>query len=90
MKMTIVLDSEDPEGISDAARMLDILRLRHGFAEPGKARRKQVSRLKLIRMVQEFARLVAFETENKDFKEVEFTSLRYVKSFVDKNWGDLD
>ncbi len=88
MKMTIVLDSEDPEGISDAARMLDILRLRCGQDSIGRG--KVMSRLKLIRMVQEFARLVAFETGNKDFKEVEFTSLRYVKSFVDKKWGDLD
>ena len=87
MKMTIVLDSDDVEGIADAARMIEILKTRIGI---GTVRGKVVSRLRLVRLVREFANMVAFEHGEKYTTDVDYTSLKYVKDFVDKHWVDLE
>jgi len=87
MKMTIVLDSNDPEGIADAAKMIEILQVRLGLQTSAE---KKITRLKLVRIVQDYAKLIAFEGGHKDFKEVDYTGLREVKNFVDQKWLDLD
>ena len=87
MKMTIVLDSDDVEGITDASRMIDILKTRVGVGLP---RGKIVSRLRLVRLVREFANMVAFEHGEKYTTDVDYTSLKYIKDFVDKHWVDLE
>ena len=87
MKMTIVLDSDDAEGITDASRMIDILKTRIGI---GPGRGKVVSRLRLVRLVREFANMVAFEHGEKYTTDVDYTNLKYVKDFVYKHWVDLE
>ena len=85
--MTIVLDSDDTEGISDASRIIEILKTRAGL---GAGTRKLVSRLKLVRLVRDFSKLVAFEHGEKYTTEADYTSLKYAKDFVDKQWIDLE
>ena len=87
MKMTIVLDSDDAEGITDASRMIDILKARVGIGLP---MGKNVSRLKLVRLIRDFANMVAFEHGEKYATDVDYTSLKYIKDFVDKHWVDLE
>lgn len=87
MKMTIVLDSDDVEGITDASRMIDILKARVGI---GRSMGKNVSRLKLVRLIRDFANMVAFEHGEKYATDVDYTSLKYIKDFVDKHWVDLE
>ena len=87
MKMTIVLDSNDVEGIANAAKMIEILQARLGLQ---RTTEKKITRLKLVRIVQDYAKLIAFETGHTDFKEVDYTGLKEVKNFVDHRWGELD
>jgi len=86
MKMTIVLDSNDVEGIANAAKMIEILQARLGL----QTSEKKITRLKLIRIVQDYAKLIAFEGGHTDFKEVDYTGLKEVKNFVDHRWVELD
>ena len=88
MKMTIVLDSDDVEGIAAAARMIEILKMRVGLGTG--VRGKVVSRLKLVRLMRDFANMVAFEHGEKYTTDVDYTSLKYIKDFVDKHWVDLE
>ena len=87
MKMTIVLDSDDVEGILNAAKMIEILQVRLKLQTSST---KKITRLKLIRMIQDYAKLIAFEGGHKDFKDVDYTGLKEVKNFVDQKWLSLD
>ena len=87
MKITIVLDSEDPKGIADAMRVVEIMRVRAGV--PGDPSKK-LTRLKLIRIIQDYAKLIAFEAGYKDFKDASYTRLKEVKDFVDHVWRSLE
>ena len=87
MKMTIVLDSNDIEGIVNAAKMIEILQARLGLQTSAT---KEITRLKLVRIVQDYAKLIAFAGGHKDFKEADYTGLREVKNFVDHRWSELD
>ena len=87
MKMTIVLDSDDVEGIVNAAKMIEILQVRLKLQTSST---KKITRLKLIRMIQDYAKLIAFEGGHKNFKDVDYTGLKEVKSFVDQKWLSLD
>jgi hypothetical protein len=85
--MTIVLDSDDVEGVMNAAKMIEILQMRLGLQTGAE---KKITRLKLIHIVQDYAKLIAFEGGHKDFKDVDYTGLREVKNFIDQKWLDLD
>ena len=87
MKITIVLDTEDPKGIADAMRVVEIMRVRAGvLGDPS----KKLTRLKLIRIIQDYAKLIAFEAGYKDFKDASYTRLKEVKDFVDDVWRSLE
>ena len=85
--MTIVLDSDDVEGIVNAVKMIEILQARLGLQRRAE---KKITRLKLIRIVQDYAKLIAFEAGHKDFKDAAYAGLKEVKSFIDQKWLDLD
>lgn len=87
MKMTIVLDSDDPDGVADVAKMVRILQVRLNLQYGGS---KEITRLKLIRIVQDYAKLIAFKQGHEDFKEVDYTRVRSVKEYVDDKWDTLD
>ena len=87
MKMTIVLDSDDVEGIVNAAKMIEILQVRLRLQT---SRTKKITRLKLIRIVQDYAKLIAFEAGHKDFIDADYAGIKEVKNFVDHKWAELD
>ena len=87
MKMTIVLDTEDPEGISDVSKMVKILQVRLNLQMGGS---KDITKLRLIRIIQDYAKIIAFEQGHENFKDAKYTSLRNVKSYVDDKWEMLD
>ncbi len=78
--MTIVLDSEDVEGIEAATKVVAIMRRQAKLTVDS---RKKITRLKLIRVVQDYAKLISFEAGQKDFKGAEYAHLRKVKELVD-------
>ena len=77
-RFTIVLDTDDPQGLRDALEIATILNKNHGTLSadsPGKAK---IGKIALIKMVRDVARKVE---EGKLS-----SSLRDSKRFVDGKW----
>ena len=87
MKITIVLDPSDPDGIADAEKVVQIIKARANLPV---STTKSISRLQMIRIVQNYAKLIAFESGHKDWKDVKYTTLREIKTFIDEAWRKLD
>ena len=80
-RFTIVLDTDDPQGLRDALEIATILNKNHGTLSadsPGKAK---IGKIALIKMVRDVARKVE---EGKLS-----SSLRDSKRFVDGKWEQL-
>ena len=77
-RFTIVLDTDDPQGLRDALEIATILNKNHGTLSadsPGKAK---IGKIGLIKMVRDVARNV---------EEAKLSSsLRDCKRFVDARW----
>ena len=77
-KFTIVLDTDDPQGLRDALEVATILNRNHrtlSADSPGKAK---IGKIPLIKMIREVAKKV--EDGKMD------SSLRDCKRFVDGKW----
>ena len=77
-RFTIVLDTDDPQGLRDALEIATILNKNHGTLSadsPGKAK---IGKIALIKMVRDVA---------KNVEEAKLSSsLRDCKRFVDARW----
>ena len=77
-RFTIVLDTDDPQGLRDALEIATILNKNHGTLSadsPGKAK---IGKIALIKMVRDVA---------KNVEEAKLSSsLRDCKLFVDTRW----
>ena len=82
-KFTIVLDTDDPEGLRDALEIATILNRNHrtGYEAGRAVARAKIAKIPLIKMVREVARMV--EDGKMD------SSLRACKYFVDGRWEVL-
>tara|TARA_X000001382_G_scaffold51005_1_gene34739 strand:+ start:468 stop:722 length:255 start_codon:yes stop_codon:yes gene_type:complete len=77
-KFTIVLDTDDPQGLRDALEIATILNRNHGTIEGAYNVKAKIGKIALIKMVREVAREV---------EEGKMTScLRDSKRFVDGKW----
>ena len=78
MKITIVLDTEDPRGLSDALKVAELLHTRHnGFGMT----KVTFDKIRLIKVLRNFVRSGRqYESDNPDRS---MTDLKYVKTFVD-------
>tara|TARA_R110002020_G_scaffold328411_2_gene544380 strand:+ start:410 stop:664 length:255 start_codon:yes stop_codon:yes gene_type:complete len=78
MKMTIILDTDDPQGLRDALEIATILNRNHGTIESAYNFKAKIGKIALIKMVRQVAREV---------EEGKMTScLRDSKRFVDGKW----
>jgi hypothetical protein len=78
MKMTIILDTDDPQGLRDALEIATILNRNHGTIEGAYNVKAKIGKIALIKMVRDVAREV---------EEGKMTScLRDSKRFVDGKW----
>jgi len=78
MKMTIILDTDDPQGLLDALEIATILNRNHGTLGMNPGAKAKIGKIALIKMVREVAREV---------EEGKMTpSLRDSKRFVDGKW----
>lgn len=78
-KFTIVLDTDDPQGLRDALEIATLLNKNHQtFGPEVKA---SFGKISLIKLVRDVARLV--ERGKQD------SSLRDSKGFVDERWASL-
>ena len=78
-RFTIVLDTDDPQGLRDALEIATILNRNHGtFSDLNPSVKVKIGKIALIKMVREVA---------KDVEEGKMTScLRDSKRFVDGKW----
>jgi hypothetical protein len=76
-KFTIVLDTDDPQGLRDALEIATLLNKNHGLLGTG-SHRAEIGKIPLIKMIREVAKNV--EEGKMD------SSLRDCKHFVDKKW----
>ena len=77
-KFTIVLDTDDPQGLRDALEIATILNRNHGTLDGVYNVKAKIGKIALIKMVREVA---------KNVEEGKMTScLRDSKRFVDGKW----
>jgi hypothetical protein len=77
-RFTIVLDTDDPQGLRDALEIATILNRNHGTLDRGYNVKAKIGKIALIKMVREVAKKV---------EEGKMTScLRDSKQFVDGKW----
>tara|TARA_R110002124_G_scaffold77962_1_gene208367 strand:+ start:244 stop:507 length:264 start_codon:yes stop_codon:yes gene_type:complete len=77
-RFTIVLDTDDPQGLRDALEIATILNRNHGTLDASYNVKAKIGKIALIKMVREVA---------KNVEEGKMTSsLRDSKRFVDGKW----
>ena len=76
-KFTIVLDTDDPQGLRDALQIAILLNKNHGNLHPW-GTKVEFTKIPLIKLVREIAKNV--EEGKMD------SSLRSSKQFVDNRW----
>jgi hypothetical protein len=77
-KFTIVLDTDDPQGLRDALEIATILNKNHGTLSGNPGFKARIGKIALIKMIRETAKLV--EEGKMD------SSLRDSKRFIDRKW----
>lgn len=78
MKMTIILDTDDPQGLRDALEIATILNRNHGTLGMNPGAKAKIGKIALIKMVRDVA---------KNVEEAKLSSsLRDSKRFVDARW----
>ena len=77
-KFTIVLDTEDPQGLRDALEIAMLLNRNHGTLGSNPAVKAKIGKIALIKMIREVAKSVEAGTMG--------SSLRDSKRFIDGKW----
>lgn len=77
-KFTIVLDTDDPQGLRDALEIATLLNKNHGTLSGISGTKARIGKIPLIKLIREVAKNV--EDGKMD------SSLRDCKHFVDKKW----
>ena len=96
MKMTIVLDTDDIQGLDDAYKVADMLHKRHvrGVRAPVYGGKKAAfGKIALIKFIREFARECEAQVASAGSLgalDPGLSSLRNTKRFVDAHWEGLD
>ena len=80
-KFTIVLDTDDPQGLRDALEIATILNKNHGTLGGNTGFKPRIGKIALIKMIRDVAKLV--ESGKMD------SSLRDSKRFIDGKWEVL-
>ena len=88
--MTIVIDSDDINGIEDAYKMVRIMYTKY-VGTSTYAHKLSFGKIEFIKMLRKFGR-EAVENYNtdEDFKLENISSLKYTKYFADKVWREKD
>jgi len=81
-KFTIILDTDDPQGLRDALQIATILNRNHHTGAVTYTNKAKISKIELIKTIREVAKLV----EVGDIG----SSLRDCKDFADSKWNAFD
>ena len=88
MKMTIVLDSDDINGIEDAYKMVRIMYTKY-VGVPHGAGKKSFGKIEFIKMLRRFGKRAVENYKNdEDFELEAISSLRFTKDFADEVWRE--
>lgn len=83
MKLTLVIDTEDPEGVKDAYKVASMFYKKHGHAHYGKA--ATFSKIAYIKMLRAFAKEALHAKDNGE----DPVSLRFTKNYADKIFNEI-
>ena len=87
MKMTIVIDSDDINGIEDAYKMVRIMHTKY-VGSLG-AHKKRFGKIEFIKMLRRFGKdAVGNYKTDEDFELEDIASLRFTKTFADEIWRE--
>jgi hypothetical protein len=88
MKMTIVIDSDDINGIEDAYKMVRIMYTK--YVSVGSYTSKQsFGKIEFIKMLRKFGRIAVDSYQNdEDFDLEKISSLKFTKQYADQVWRD--
>ena len=89
MKMTIVIDSDDINGIEDAYKMVRIMHTKY-VGSLG-AHKKSFGKIQYIKTLRLFAKQAVekYKTD-EEFDIEDISSLRFTKRFADRVWETSD
>lgn len=88
MKMTIVIDTTDPDGIEDAHKIVSIMRAKHSYT-PHSSTSVTFRKIEFIKMLRRFGNEAIDQYQNeKTFKLESIASLRFTKGYADQVWRD--
>ena len=91
MKMTIVLDTDDVDGLQDASKIATMLLNKHGKRDPFCSRQASFGKIQLIKLMRAFAIDAIEHVEGaKGGAELDdIKGLRFTKKFIDARWDEL-
>ena len=86
-RFTIVLDTDDPQGLRDALEIATILNRNHGTLSSNPGAKAKIGKIALIKLVRVVAKVGPTYVVAKKVEEGKMTSgLRDSKRFVDGKW----
>jgi len=90
MKMTIVIDTDDINGIEDAYKMVRIMYTKY-MGVPHGAGNRSFGKIQYIKLLRKFAKQAVekYKTD-EDFDLQDIASLRFTKNFTDQVWEASD
>jgi len=89
MKMTLVIDTDDPSGIDDAFKMVSIMRQRHSRTFVSHINPLTISKIPLIKALRIFVKEQVKNHVTDDNEKVsKAASLRDAKVFAEKMFDD--
>ncbi len=87
MKMTIVIDSDDINGIEDAYKMVRIMYTK--YVGTTYAHKKSFGKIEFIKLLRKFGKRAVENYKNdEDFELEAISSLRFTKDFADEAWRE--
>ena len=94
MKMTLVLDTDDPQGLDDAYKIALLLHKKHvrtTFDPAFAGKRAAFGKIALIKFIREFARECEAQVASTKItgEDPALSTLRNTKRFVDARWDGL-
>ena len=90
MKMTLVLDTDDLDGLKDANKIASMLLNKHGAKDIFYSRQASFGKIQLIKLLRAFAiDAIEYIQEDPDAELDDIRGLRFVKKFVDARWNQL-
>ena len=89
MKMTIVIDTDDPNGIRDALKIAQIMEAKYGVT-PGHSRKESFGKIEFIKLLRQYMKESIKHLKNEESDQVnsldDMTNLRNAKRFADRIW----